>query len=146
MGDKIRTLFQKYGIPLLILFGGVMMLVSGITGLVSKTSWNEISVRIEHVEEDISTRNRSTSYTYYAVYEVDGKEYHNVLQGVDSTQSYQVGDVVTVRINPSNPNEINSSTTLGIVIPIIVGILMLVLGISMSLQTIKKIQQERKQS
>lgn len=108
---------------------GLVCLVVGIVLLIKTISFNNksevIEAKIDAVEKNVATDsdgNQTISYEIYVSYAYNGNNYdHVLLSGVN--ESREVGSLIKVRVNMSNPEDIRymSSTTFLTIILMIVG-------------------------
>ena len=106
----MKKLFQAPGVIIII---GVIVLLIGLIQplryeLAQKNGYEVdaviVEVKKEH-EDDLETGYSSISYTVYADYELDGKEYKHVRIGKYYDVEYCVGQTVKVVVNPKAPNK-----------------------------------------
>ena len=98
--------------PILIILGALVFLIGLIQPLryeQAQKNGCEVDARVVEVkkehEDDLETGYSSVSYTVYADYEVDGKEYKHVRIGKYYDVEYHVGQTVKVVVNPNAPNK-----------------------------------------
>lgn len=132
------TIYLLYLIPLF----GVISFIIGIKELRKSSrrikEWIKVTGNITALKEvagpiSLNSNTNSTGVSFQSVYkfQIAEKEYTGTGSTVSSPAAYNVGDTVTILVNPDNPNEsdiYDSSFIYMPFIPLILGIIFLTAG------------------
>ncbi|MBQ5995051.1 MAG: DUF3592 domain-containing protein [Clostridia bacterium] len=121
---------QKIIASLVFLAGGIIFIVLGFTGMSQAKNFPEIQAKVSKIEVeeflDENGDNRS-DITVYVSYNVDGKEYNEILQ--DAQGELKEGDTITARYNPEKPNYITVTTVKSGAVRLAIGGVLAVAGL-----------------
>ena len=101
------------------------------------TDYLETTAVITDIQEDYDVATETYEYRAFIDYEVDGKEYKNVEFG--TANAGDVGKQITIRYNPNNPGEIESTNSeIFSYISAGVGALLLIAGVVFLIKNLKE--------
>lgn len=134
----MKNKFFTYIVPVILLLGGILFVALGVINLNQVKNYPQVDAVVTHLEQEteVGADNGDINETITVLYIVDGKEYQEVLQ-FHEVGKYQVGDTVTVRYDPENPNYVTAGNTKTSVIYIALGAVFALGGLAMLIKFLR---------
>lgn len=143
---KINHLPMAFGCAAIFLLGLIFLYLT-FAVIIPNSKDNGVEVQatieniVEHQNKSVTGEIENSDYEVFLVYDYEGTTYHSVTGNYDS--SMEKGNVITIHINPNNPEEILSDGSFTLIFGILSGIFTIV-GLFGSVYNIKKLVDMKK--
>lgn len=107
MNNQLKKLIAV----LILLAGGAVFIVLGVTSLKEIREFKQVPAVVSHIEREWTPNGDGTDtedIKIIVTYTVDGQEYTEELQNTKT--SYKQGDEITVLYNPEDPTKVSGAT------------------------------------